>query len=217
LLNKLETTDPAQLREQFLETCAREMKGLSALEFYETTAEIRAHLTALAAAHEELGLTPVEAITTAIKNFGDPRSIGKEIQKAIEPAVSRLPLIVAIGSGAIICSAFMTAADWMLCVSGLVAPPSSGSPLAGAVIGIVLGLSLFLHRRTTAIAAIRAAVIVPSVFFFIVYLINGRIISSTFFVTGFVYYSLMSALSAAATSRFIALTGRQSSRLRRTT
>jgi len=209
LFNKLETTDPAQMREEFLDTCAREMKSISALERYETIAEMRAHLVALAAAHEELGLTPTDAMATAIAGFGDARLIGKKIQQESgKIEVSWLPLISAIGSGAIISATLMTVLDQIIVATGLVSYPSTGMPVVGAVTGLLIGLSLFVRRRTAAQAALWAGMLVPAAFLLLVFLLNRSFVSLSFFSIRFVYFSSAGALSAAATAKFIALTDR---------
>ena len=41
--------------------------------------ELRQHLDALAAAHEELGATPEEAVDAALQQFGDPVKIGRRM------------------------------------------------------------------------------------------------------------------------------------------
>ncbi len=45
----------------------------------ELHAELRQHLDALAAAHEELGSTPEEAFDLALRQFGDPAKIGRKL------------------------------------------------------------------------------------------------------------------------------------------
>ena len=41
--------------------------------------ELRQHLDALAAAHEELGATPEEAARAALRRFGDPKRLGRKM------------------------------------------------------------------------------------------------------------------------------------------
>ena len=43
--------------------------------------ELRQHLEALVAAHEELGATPQEAVAAALRQFGDPRRIGRRLAR----------------------------------------------------------------------------------------------------------------------------------------
>ncbi len=45
----------------------------------ELHAELRQHLEALAAAHEELGSSPEEAYDLALRQFGDPAKIGRKL------------------------------------------------------------------------------------------------------------------------------------------
>ena len=53
--------------------------------------ELRQHLDALAAAHEELGATPEEAKAAALRQFGDPAKIGRRLFQEWE-ATCRPPL-----------------------------------------------------------------------------------------------------------------------------
>jgi len=208
LLNKLETTNPLVLREEFLDTSAREMKGLSALERHETIVEMRAHLVALAAAHEELGLSPIDAMVTAIAGFGDARSIGKEIRQASGSVESRLPLIVASGSGAVVCSMLATAADLTMVALKIVSNRSQEMGVIGALIGLTIGVSLYRRRRSPGIAALRAGIIVPSALLLFVAILNHSFLTLSFFSVCFAFYGVVAALSALVSTWFIGLADR---------
>ena len=56
-----------------------QMKKMPTEDRAEMHQEVRQHLEALAAAHEELGATPREAAEAALRQFGEPRYIGKRM------------------------------------------------------------------------------------------------------------------------------------------
>lgn len=57
------------------------LKRLPAQERAELHTEVRQHLDALAAAHEELGSPPDEAWRLALAQFGDPTRIGRRLRR----------------------------------------------------------------------------------------------------------------------------------------
>src|SRR5205085_4514452 len=65
------------------------LKKLPSWERREWREEALQHLTALADAHEELGSAPVEAAEAAIRQFGAPVRLGKELRASSLDALRR--------------------------------------------------------------------------------------------------------------------------------
>jgi len=75
---------PAVAREQYLSQVATKLGSrMSPFEVFETVSEIRAHIDAMAAAYEELGIPPDEAMQAALAKFGSPKTVGKSLAKAV--------------------------------------------------------------------------------------------------------------------------------------
>lgn len=75
MLNQFDDEETAAYFER-LNAPLRKMPQADRAELH---AELRQHLDALAAAHEELGASPVEAAHAALKQFGDPKRIGRRL------------------------------------------------------------------------------------------------------------------------------------------
>ena len=65
--------------EQFVKKLNKSLRWTPASVRTELHAELRQHLEALAAAHEELGSSPDEAFDLALLQFGDPTKIGRKL------------------------------------------------------------------------------------------------------------------------------------------
>jgi hypothetical protein len=68
--------------ERYLEELERPLTALTPEARAEWREEARQHLAALAAAHEELGSSPEEAVEAALRQFGDARQIGRQVQQS---------------------------------------------------------------------------------------------------------------------------------------
>ena len=66
-----------------------ELKKMPPEDRAEMHQEIRQHLEALAAAHEELGATPREAAEAALRQFGDPIKIGRRLFREWKQSLPR--------------------------------------------------------------------------------------------------------------------------------
>jgi hypothetical protein len=129
--------------EAYLDELERPLAHLPASERREWREEARQHLLSLAAAHEELGASPQEAVDAAVREFGDPGRIGRDLARAqgrwCDRLSSRPLLFVPI-----------SAAAWLL--GGLV---QSGGSVAtaliwagwGAVNGALMGLAQWYLAR----------------------------------------------------------------------
>jgi hypothetical protein len=89
----------------------------------ELRAELRSHLEALVASCEELGSTPELAVLTALREFGNPRAIGRrcadEWARAAEPTLLQSlwkAMVVAWGCFGL-ATVLSTGAEWMSMVS----------------------------------------------------------------------------------------------------
>jgi hypothetical protein len=72
----LQQQNPLDIREAYLAEVSFELRNrLSPLEAYETIEEMRAHLTMLAAAYEEVGCDAAEAMVQATLKFGKPKVV----------------------------------------------------------------------------------------------------------------------------------------------
>ena len=65
--------------EQFLARLNKPLRWMPRSARVELHAELRQHLDALIAAHEELGSSPEEAFDLALHQFGDPAKIGRKL------------------------------------------------------------------------------------------------------------------------------------------
>ena len=65
--------------EHFVAKLNKSLRWTPALVRTELHAELRQHLEALAAAHEELGSSPEDAYDLALRQFGDPAKIGRKL------------------------------------------------------------------------------------------------------------------------------------------
>lgn len=65
--------------DQFFQRLNKPLKRMPQPARAELHAELRQHLAALVAAHEELGSTPEEALDLALRQFGDPAKIGHRL------------------------------------------------------------------------------------------------------------------------------------------
>ena len=65
--------------EQWFQRLNAPLKRLPAEERTQLHHEVRQHLEALAAANEELGSSPSEALELALQQFGDPSKFGKKM------------------------------------------------------------------------------------------------------------------------------------------
>jgi len=168
------------------------------MERFETLSEIRAHLVASAAAYEELGLSPVEAMTAAIDSFGDIRKIGREVMiESASPERSRLSGFVSVGVGSISSAMLFPLADAAFVVTHTVSNPSPGMAAIGAVTGFFLGLCLFLRPRTLPVAALRAGLFVPTILLILVCLLNRAIPGLKFLGLTFLGFGVVNAMAAA--------------------
>ena len=70
--------------EHYLDEMERPLTRLSAETRREWREEARQHLLDLVAAHEELGASPQEAMEAALRQFGDARQIGRQLQRAAQ-------------------------------------------------------------------------------------------------------------------------------------
>lgn len=92
--------------ESYLESVRERLGKLPVAERDAELTEVRDHLAELARGHAELGMTEQEAIQTALRQFGDPKSVGTNLRRAWEQGHKRrLPGTV------------LSAAGWAISVS----------------------------------------------------------------------------------------------------
>src|SRR5947209_3644884 len=80
---------PSRL-DEYLDRLSEPVTVLSAREQQEWREEARQHLLCLAAAYEELGSSPEEALEAALRQFGDARQIGRRLDAAERHRQGRL-------------------------------------------------------------------------------------------------------------------------------
>jgi hypothetical protein len=107
--------------------------------------ELRQHLAALVAAHEEIGRSPDEATAAALARFGDPVRIGRQLTRETRsPWVCRLAsdgrsrwvraaILIGVNTGAWIFGGMMK--------TGSVFPASLREAPWGALIGLTIWLA----------------------------------------------------------------------------
>jgi len=79
-MKKITTEEVGAQREIYLEEVSRTLRDqLLPLEAYETIQEMREHLDAMAAAYQELGLEPADAMKAAIQKFGESRKVAEQL------------------------------------------------------------------------------------------------------------------------------------------
>lgn len=67
--------------EAYLSEMTRQMGAMPAEQRAEIHEELRQHLDALIAAHEEVGTPPAEAVGAALAQFGAPRKLGRKLRR----------------------------------------------------------------------------------------------------------------------------------------
>lgn len=78
----------AELRETYLAEVARRLDStMTPLESRDSLSEFREHIDAMAAAYQELGMNPVEAMRAALERFGTA-------SRWAEPTRRQLPITV---------------------------------------------------------------------------------------------------------------------------
>ena len=115
--------------EQYLDELERPLTGVAPQTRNEWREEARQHLLALAAAHEEMGSPPEQALEAALRQFGHAPRIGKQLRRSLlgHPLNGRVTF--ALFSGPVIAS--------LLLMIGLgYAYVLSGSPAALAAMRI---------------------------------------------------------------------------------
>lgn len=65
--------------DDYVQRLNAQLRKMSPQERAEVNQELRQHLEAQAKAHEELGATPAEAMQAALRSFGDPTKIGRQM------------------------------------------------------------------------------------------------------------------------------------------
>jgi hypothetical protein len=139
---------------------------LSPIEVYESVTELRDHIDAMAAAHEELGLDSETAMRLSLGKFGDPRSLGESLGQAsgktwsgrIRPDVPIfLPATVALTMLTTWVSAFvlLNLCDFLFLVSfhGMPMGVQRSGTISFVVADIVTLLAVFVpHKRSFAFA-----------------------------------------------------------------
>lgn len=93
-----ETRQAEAQREEYLANVTRMLRSrMSPLESYESVEELRAHITAMAAAYQEMGLEPHQAMELALQRFGSADTIGKGLATASStPAKPRFAMPLAV-------------------------------------------------------------------------------------------------------------------------
>src|SRR5579871_1066639 len=114
-----------RLLESYLErACAADNPTVPAQDQADLRREMSGHIQALAAAHEELGATPEEAMQAALRQFGEAEVIGKGVAREMGQRSSWLgsPLTVSMVGG---------------CVINLVALPGINAVLANTQLDVI--------------------------------------------------------------------------------
>ena len=82
-------------REIYLSEVSRKIeKSMSPLEVYESVEELRSHITAMAAAHEELGMDSLDAMRVSLEKFGPAGGLGLSIAGVVNELPIGLGVIV---------------------------------------------------------------------------------------------------------------------------
>ncbi|RYG72734.1 hypothetical protein EON80_03865, partial [bacterium] len=103
--------------ETYLHQIESHLKGLSAHEKEQQLQEISQHLEILIAGQQVAGLSEAEAMQAAIRKFGDPAEIGRDIIEAI--VGQKTGLLKGLLLGAMTGAAVLAAPEFMaLCLTG---------------------------------------------------------------------------------------------------
>jgi hypothetical protein len=115
----------------------------------ELRAELRAHLEALIATHEELGSSPEVAVVLALRQFGDPRVISRQWARewgrparlgAAEPAWRALPVAFASFGAVAFLALLIIRLAMGASPAGSVSVASSGLVVFGGLMPVMAGL-----------------------------------------------------------------------------
>jgi hypothetical protein len=140
---RVEATPDVRLEDYLDHLCAPLVGRVAYARRQEMRAEWRAHLDALVEAYVELGSTPDEAVTQALRQFGDARDLGRQWarswkRKRVQPQSIRSPLLAALG---VFSAASALSAALLGAPIGLPFDPSSLLlPLLGFVLPASAGL-----------------------------------------------------------------------------
>jgi HAAS len=103
----------------------------------ELRAELRDHLEALIAAHEELGASPEEAVTAALRQFGGADDLARAWRSAGPPALRSR---IAAAAGGLACAGSAAlAATWLVSVPAQIGISPLAVLLGGPLLPLVLG------------------------------------------------------------------------------
>jgi hypothetical protein len=121
--------------------------------------EFRLHLYAIAAAHEELGTAPENALAAALHDFGDPRAIGRGIYWAHKKPVA-LPHIPGLAGGFVAAPISIFAGrlvDTYMVNTGLVTYSGGNiSDLIWSAFGFLAGCLVWRYRLKPLHAALQS-------------------------------------------------------------
>ena len=202
--------DPSAVCERFLDQVSVGLsKEVSVFERDDTIKEMRSHLLACAAAFEELGLTPYDAMAAAIDRFGDAATIQSQLLKEHRKGSHRhVSQIVTVGSGAIFGAILMVAADCSLVWTHTVGNRSLAMAPIGMVVGGLIGASLYKRPRTPLVAALRSGLIVPTSMMLLVCLRNRQFPDASFLAASLIAIGSASCLIAFVTCWIDRLVGK---------
>jgi hypothetical protein len=150
------STDDALVKDYLEKLTAPLVEVLPYAEREALRMEFRLHLLAIAAAHEELGYTRADALAAALRDFGNPRKIGRGIYRAHKKPL-KLPYIPGLAGGFVAAPISIAAgrlADMYMVNSGLVAN-SGGSinDLIWSAFGFLGGCIVWKYRLNSVRAA----------------------------------------------------------------
>jgi len=187
--NQLESQSPTLLQEDFLLRVTASLRSeMSPFELDETIRELRSHLIASAAAFEEVGLSPYEAMRAAIQRFGEPEKIDKDLAREARKSKANPAARTTIGWAALVCGPLMVGGDYLMVITGVVSSQSDGMLPIGMVTGAIIGIALNRRMRYPLIAAIRAAILVPSVLALVCMALNRGLLEPKLLFASFIFY-----------------------------
>jgi hypothetical protein len=120
--------------------------------------EMSGHILALAAAHEELGDTPEEAMRAALKQFGEAEQIGKAVahEYKTRPSFLESPRTLCMLSSMFINFGALIGASYLL-ASTEINVTGTGGQLTAVALGCIMGATAWNRRSSIRHAALSNA------------------------------------------------------------
>ena len=194
--NPLESVERSRAEGMLLGYIEVVCTSMSLDEYESSRRELSGHLFELASAYEELDLSPVEAMRTAIAKLGPPRPLGDAI-RAEDPRDFRVPCYWRpLMAGCVASAVAMSLADLLVCQLGLVGP-TGGAVFGFIAVGMGLAAATFvvLSRWTLLSKALICGLLYGPGLVALLSLMNGRSRGYEFGIA----YSILFGLAGVAT------------------